>query len=185
MAASFEELCDDAAIIAEIRIDKTQAELVGDTDMLRTNSDFTVLSLYKGEFEEAKLSTNGGIMRLSEYAEDLTWLDFSKYTDDEMKNGYIEIRLCNAYIPKEGDVLLVFCDSLTSDGMYHPISVLQGVYTVEGEQIVNEAFLRSDNWTDPVAAELKECCYASVTEREYSMTVSCSHEAFVNAIKAE
>lgn len=180
-AKTLDELYAESDFVGEIEITSTTSSLVDDTDMLSTLAEYDVVTSYKGDAGDRKLTVAGGYMKLSEYAKHLTWLDFSHYSDEEMENGYICEMTVYTHIPQKGDRLLVFCKM--NDDVIYSTSPQQSIYVCENDTITINSMESSGSWTDPLALDLEENYGATITPNNSTINVTCARETLLAALQ--
>ncbi len=180
-AKTLDELYAESDFVGEIEITSTTSSLVDNFGTLSTLADFDVVTVYKGDAGERQLKVSGGYMKLSEYAEKMTWLDFSHYSEDEMENGYICQMTVYTHIPEKGDRLLVFCDM--NDDVIYGTSPQQSIYVCDGDTITIGSMETSGSWTDPLALDLEANYGATITPNDETITVTCTRETLISALQ--
>ncbi len=182
-AETLDELYAESDFVGEIEITSVSSSIVDGTDMISTTADFDVVTAYKGDAGNRSLTVGGGYMKLSEYADQLTWLDFSQYSEEETENGYICRLTTYTHIPEKGERLLVFCKVYDEGNQIYGTSPQQSIYVCDGDTITINSMETSGSWTDPLALDLEENYGAALTVNEQTVSVVCNRETILAALQ--
>ncbi len=184
-AHSLEELSADSDFIAKVKITESTAKFLDDgSQRVATEMQPEVIEIYKGEYNGEKLSTVGGIVKITEYSE-VKSISRSEYSDEEWKNGYVEYNWMNNYIPQVGDEIIFFGRYSQDDGLICNMYEYQGIFLCDGENatIKSLEYLENDDWYEKLGQDLVNNYDGNLLYNDSTVEITCTQDTIITAIQ--
>lgn len=129
---TLKELYQNSSLIAEITVHDTEYS-ADENGRISTRFTPEIINAFKGSYSGGKITSFGGIMDYKEY---------SKIKDAEVKNlnpapEKVLYNFGGIPIVKPGDTFIVFLSE--KNGVYTPVNAFEGLYKIDGDNLVNEA----------------------------------------------